>query len=147
MGCFSWKRKPELVFLPNTMNAQRYVRLLEDHLEPFGDAKHTNRFRFQRDNAKSHTAKITHQYFVEAGVSVLSWPSKSPDLNPIENLRAQVVRDVYSNFRHFDCEDDLCEAIEAAWDRIELESLRNLISSMANGCLKVIEKRGGPTGY
>ncbi len=34
------------------------------------------------------------------------------------------------NFRHFDCEDDLCEAIVAAWDRIELESLRNLISSM-----------------
>ncbi len=50
-------------------------------------------------------------------------------------------------FRQFDYEDDLCEAIVAAWDRIELESLRNLISSMPNRCLKVIEKRGGPTGY
>ncbi len=106
-GCFSWKGKPELVFVPNTMNAQRYVRLLEDHLEPFGDGKHPNWFRLQQDNAKSHTAKITDQYFMEAGVSVLSWPSRSPDLNPIENLWAQVVRDVYSNFRHFDCEDDL----------------------------------------
>ncbi len=62
MGCFSWKGKPELVFVPNSMNAQRYVRLLEDHLEPFGDAKHPNGFRFQRDNAKSHTAGRSTQH-------------------------------------------------------------------------------------
>ncbi len=30
-------------------------------------------------------------------------------------------RRLFKIFRHFDCEDDLCEAIAAAWDRTELK--------------------------
>ncbi len=71
-GCFSRKGKP--VFVPNTYESQRYIRLLEDHLEPFDDVNHTNEFRFQQENFKSHTARITDQYFMEAGVSVSRWP-------------------------------------------------------------------------
>jgi hypothetical protein len=41
---------------------------------------------FMQDGAPAHTAKNTKKNLEEKGVSVLKWPPKSPDLNPIENL-------------------------------------------------------------
>ncbi len=81
------------------------------------------------------------------GMTVLDWPAGSPDLNLKENLWTELVRRVYKDFRQFDHEDDLCEAIITAWETIELQRLQNLIASMPDRCMKVIEKRGGPTGY
>ena len=42
--------------------------------------------KFQHDNDPKHTAKITSQFLSSKKVSVLPWPSMSPDLNPIEHL-------------------------------------------------------------
>ena len=38
---------------------------------------------FQHDNATSHTAHSVHDFLQDRNVSVLPWPAKSPDLNPI----------------------------------------------------------------
>ncbi len=61
---------------------------------------------------------------MDTGISVLEWPSRSPDLNPTDNIWALLVRDVYAGFRQFECEDDLCEAIAAAWERIQVDTLK-----------------------
>ena len=46
----------------------------------------TNNAIFQLDNAPIHTSKLTKDWFKTINVEVLYWPTKSPDLNPIENL-------------------------------------------------------------
>jgi transposase len=41
---------------------------------------------FQQDNARPHTARITQAFLQQQNIDVLPWPSKSPDLNPIEHI-------------------------------------------------------------
>ena len=70
-------------------------------------------------------------------------PSRSPDLNPIENLWPALVRDVYAEMRQFDELGDLEDAILYAWENINDQLLRKLAFSMKARCADVIEKRGG----
>ena len=39
----------------------------------------------QHDNATSHTARSVCDFLQDRNVSVLPWPAKSQDLNPIEH--------------------------------------------------------------
>ena len=42
----------------------------------------------QQDNAPCHTAGVVKQFFNDKNITVLSWPPRSPDMSPIETLRA-----------------------------------------------------------
>ena len=41
---------------------------------------------FQQDNARPHTARLTTQYLQANNVDAMEWPSKFPDLSPIEQV-------------------------------------------------------------
>lgn len=57
-----------------------------------------------------------------------------PDLNPMLNLWAILVREVYCHFRPFD------------YKKGSIQSLQNLVTSIPDKCIKLIEKRC-PTPY
>ncbi len=79
-GCRSAYGMGSLHVLEGTMNSERYIKVLEQHMLP------SRRRVFQQDNAKPHTAAIITAWLRSRRVWVVNWPAYSPDLSPIENI-------------------------------------------------------------
>ena len=73
------------------MNAASYVQILETTLLPAVNVLfHGDKYRFMQDNDPKHTSKRAQEFFAE-----YDWwktPPESPDLNPIENLLKEYIR-------------------------------------------------------
>ena len=78
------------------------------------------------------------------GVSCIDFPPYSPDLNPIENLWADMARRV----EEFQCDtmEELQDVIAAEWDKIDGD-MRKLAHSMPSRCQAVIDAKGWHTKY
>ena len=71
-----------------TLNAERYISdVLQAEVLPF--LRETpDIFALQQDNAPAHVASSTLSYLRDQNIQLLSWPPFSPDINPIEHVRA-----------------------------------------------------------
>ena len=77
--------RTELVVIAGNLNAVRYREdILLPHVVPFLQA-HPD-MTLQHENATSHTARSVCDFLQNRNVSVLPWPAKSPDLNPIDHV-------------------------------------------------------------
>ncbi len=86
-GCVSALGKGNLHFCDGTINAEKYIEILEHNMLP--SRRHLFQGRpciFQQDNAKPHSAHITKSWLRRKRVQVLDRPACSPDLSPIENV-------------------------------------------------------------
>ncbi len=124
------------------MNADRYCEMLQECLFPVISSLAFSPQVFQQDNAPCHAAAKTKQLLNSNIRWINDWPARSPDLNPIENLWAILVQEVYKEGRQFDSKEALKTAIITAWDKIPQEQLENLITSMPNRVMKVMWVKG-----
>jgi hypothetical protein len=84
-GVVPQNHRIELVVIAGNLNAVRYREdILLPHVVPFLQADPD--MTLQHDNATSHTAHPVSDFLQNRDVSVLPWPAKSPDSNPIENI-------------------------------------------------------------
>ncbi|GFW24152.1 transposable element Tcb1 transposase [Trichonephila clavipes] len=87
-GTLYYSRTP-LVRIAGTLNSQRYIsEVLEPGVLPYLQGLATA--IFQQDNARPHVARIVQRFFVNHQIELLPWPSRSPDLSPIENIWSMV---------------------------------------------------------
>jgi len=78
-------------------------------------------------------------------IALLDWPTRSPDLNPIENIWDIIGRRVYANFRQSQTLDDLKNAIETVRYGLEQDLLKNrLINNILRRIAQVLLHQGGP---
>ncbi len=86
-GCMSACGMGSLHIWKGTINAERYIQVLEQHMLPSRRRLFQGRpCIFQHDNARPHTASITTSWLRRRRIRVLKWPACSPDLSPIENI-------------------------------------------------------------
>ena len=76
--------RTELVVIAGNLNTVRYREDILPHVVPFLQS-HPD-MTLQHDNATSRTARSVRGFLQDRNVSVLPWPAKSPDLNPIEHV-------------------------------------------------------------
>ena len=76
-----------------------------------------------------------------------TWPSNSPDLNPLENLW-HIVRSRVKKRRPSPLtKAALGRALQEEWERLDVQEVNNLCDSMPQRLQAVIAAEGGTTGY
>ncbi|OXA39388.1 Transposable element Tc3 transposase [Folsomia candida] len=146
-AAFGSKGRSNVAFIKGTMDSTGYTKMLQEHLLKFGAKMGGRKWIFQQDNASIHSSRFTKDYFLQKKIRVLDWPSKSPDLNPIENFWGILVREVYKNGKQYDNVNQLKTAISTAWVKVEKATLQKLVDSMPNRIFQVISEAGGSTKY
>ena len=135
-----------LCFLKTTVNASVYQEVLEHFMLPSSDQLFGEQdFTFQHDLAPAHSAKSTKKWFEDHGITVLSWPANSPDLNVIENLWGIMKR----KLQKYRCSNlkQLKASIEQVWKSVTPEDCGKLVASMPLRIQAVIEASGAATKY
>ncbi len=114
-------------------------------LKPVRALKMGRGWVFQHDNDPKHTAKATKEWLKKKHIKVQEWPSRSPDLNPIENLwRELKVRVAKHQPRNL---NDLERICKEEWDKIPPEMCANLVANNKKRLTSVIANKGFATKY
>lgn len=146
-GAFSGYGKVGLTFIEGRMNSVDYQNIIGDQLDDFYPQIRNPPLDFQQDNAKIHVSRSTKAWFQRRNQPVLDWPSRSPDLNPMENLWTIIARRVYENNQQYATVDELKRAIWDAFLSVPQDVIDNLVRSMPNRMFQVINRNGGLTDY
>ncbi len=145
-GCMSACGMGSLHIWKGTINAERYIQVLEQHMLPSRCRLFQGRpCIFQHDNARPHTASITTSWLRRRRIQVLKWPACSPDLSPIENIWRIIKRKMRQ--RRPKTVEQLEACIRQEWDNIPIPKLEQLVSSVPRRLQTVIKRRGDATQW
>jgi hypothetical protein len=97
---------------------------------------------------QKHTSRLVSDY-LEREICIkdyiIKWPPYSPDLNPIENLWANLKKRVERHTAN--TVQELEHAVKTEWANTDTTLCRKLVNSMPDRIARLKEYRGGPTGY
>jgi hypothetical protein len=104
---FCRDRPGVMVQLETRFNRDFYTPILENRMPPSVIRVYPNQnFVFQQDNCPVHTVQRVTAWFQNHNVTVLNRPSRSPDLNQIENMWGLLTPATYNmseEGRDFEC--------------------------------------------
>ena len=139
--------KSDIAFVKGKQKVVNYVEMLENYLLMTTENFPDKTIIFQLDNASIPTADVTKQFLNSKNICTLAWPAQSPDLNPIENLWADIARNVYGGGKQYNSVNDLKSAILTSWMQILLNTSGKLVANMKDRIYEVILKNGSHTHY
>lgn len=149
LGCMTWNGIGYMAKIDSGLDGKVYREILAgelmDTLSWYGLEKQN--VAFQQDNDPKHTAKETQKWLDNSGLSILDWPSQSPDLNPIEHLWAELKYRVKKQITHPKNMDELWDVVQDEWEKIPPDFCQKLIITMPQRVEDVIKARGGHTRW
>lgn len=144
----SLQAKTELVVLQGPVTGDSYAELLQTQLLPFIQEAFggVGNCILQDDNAPPHRAAVVQQLKENVNLRTLRWPSRSPDMNPIEHVWDILKRSIQRGNPPQNVAE-LQAAITAAWQQLPQDTLRRLVLGMPRRVAALLQARGGFTKY
>lgn len=142
-GAIWFGGRSRLKILRSFVNGKTYINILKEFFE---DDQTPASYIFQDDNAPAHRSAQVQRYCSSINIRRLDWPSRSPDLNPIEHLWDLIKRRI-GRRGHIESLRKLEEAILEEWNAIPQTLINNLIESMHRRVREVIIVKGSHTRY
>ena len=148
-GCFTTQGVGHLCRIIGGLDAKLYRQILSDEMMKTLKYYHLTKADvvFQHDNDPKHRAKLVKKWFKVKRVQVLTWPSQSPDLNPIKQLWSKVKRRLWNLPERPTSLEDLWDKVQDVWNGIEVEECTKLIETMPERIRDVLKARGGYTRW
>jgi transposase len=147
-GCISARGSGVLCHIEERLTSHVYINLLQNVMVPSAtNLFPENDYVFQQDNCPVHTANIVSEWFTDNDISLLNWPSRSPDLNPMENVWAELVKTIKRQNVRPQNAQQLLEILTNAWETITQNYCLGLCNSMTRRLTAVITKNGAMTKY
>ena len=135
--------RSSLQVLGSNVSGEYYCVVLTNFRD--GNRLPTGAWKLQHDNAPAHRAHVVQDFLRNHNISVLPWPSRSPDLNPIEHAWDYLGRRVRQH--NPTTLIQLTRLLIEEWERIPQDYLNTLIDSVRKRIGAVLESKGGPTKY
>ena len=145
-GCFAAGGTGALHKIDGIMREENYVDILKQHLKTsVRKLKLGRKWVFQMDNDPKHTSKVVAKWLKDNKVKVLEWPSQSPDLNPIENLWAELKKRVRA--RRPTNLTQLHQLCQEEWAKIHPTYCGKLVEGYPKRLTQVKQFKGNATKY
>lgn len=125
-------------------NSEKYIKILKECTVPIIKLNYGEDFYFQQDNSPIHTAKTINKFFESSSIKVIKWPSRSPDINVIEDVWKMVSDIVYDGLQ-YQTKGDLKESINNAImdiNKCSRYKVQNLYTTIRSRLCTVLEKNG-----
>jgi transposase len=145
-ACFSSQGVGTLRIFDDNMDTRLYTDTMQRSMKPCALAFWpSGAWFYLQDNASYHKSHRSLEWFHNNGVSLVELPPHSPDLNPIENLWADLKTRVES--RHPHNIPELKEIVTQEWANITQLICSNLVDSMTGRMRAVVAAGGFRTRY
>ena len=143
----NYEYRTQLVVIDGNLNAQNTETVSLLHTL-FFSYKSRRYFRIQQDSARSLDARDNIQFLRNNNIDFIDdWPSRSPELNPIEHLWDNLDTRVRQRQNLSGNVNELRNAVLEERHGIHQVQINNLIHSMRRHCQAVSNARGGHTRY
>lgn len=147
-GAIGYLKKMPLTFIDTRMNAQQYQDMVTPYFPAYGYECAGFNWELQQDNAPIHVARSTLACFAERRIHLFNdWPSKSPDMNIIENMWSLLARKVYEGCRQYHNKAELMDGIKMAWQNISQDQIQSLYQSLPRRIIALHDAKGKWTKY
>jgi DDE superfamily endonuclease/Transposase len=145
-ACFSSQGVGAIQIFDDTMDTRLYTDTMQRFMKPCAlRLWPSGAWFYLQDNASYHKSHRSLEWFHNNGVDLVELPPHSPDLNPIENLWADLKRRVESRFPH--SIPELKQIVTEEWENTTQLTCSSLVDSMHDRMLAVVATCGHKTGY